>query len=107
MLLIGKSVFKGLIYMNIEDVKRDTSPERRNIRINMRITKSQERFVQENNLSFTKIFDSALKQLGYKEPTIHDLKNESDSVLKDSYRKNKIVRYRSSNISKRSIKKRR
>jgi len=72
--------------MKLEDVKRDFSPERRNVRINIRITNSQDRFVQENNLSFTKIFDQALKQLGYTEPTYENLKKENSSYIKDSYR---------------------
>jgi len=85
--------------MNMEDVRREYSPERRSVRINMRITRSQDRFIQENNLSFTKIFDHALKQLGYKEPSIEDLKKE-DNLLKDSYRDNKERRYRTSKGSK-------
>jgi hypothetical protein len=72
--------------MKLKDVKRDYSPERRTVRINIRITNSQDNFVQENNLSFTKIFDQALKQLGYKEPSIQDLKKENSFYLKDSYR---------------------
>jgi hypothetical protein len=75
-----------MIVMKLEDVKRDYSPERRTVRINIRITNSQDSFVQENNLSFTKIFDEALKQLGYKEPTLKYLKKENSSYLKDSYR---------------------
>lgn len=85
--------------MNIEDVRKEYTPERRSIRINMRITRSQDRFTQENNLSFTKIFDQALKQLGYKEPSIQDLKKEEHS-LKDSYRENKDRKYRTSRTSK-------
>ncbi len=75
--------------MNLEDVKRDFSPERRNVRVNIRIKRSQDKFIQENNLSFTKIFDQALKQLGYKEPTYNELEKERDS-LKDSYRESKV-----------------
>ncbi len=81
-----------VIIMNIEDVKRDTSQERRNVRINIRITRSQDKFVQENNLSFTKIFDSALKQLGYIEPSYSDLEKEDKIYLKDSFKE----RYRTS-----------
>jgi hypothetical protein len=87
--------------MNLEKVKRDRSPERRNVRINVRLTNSQNKFIEENNLSFTKIFDEALKQLGYKEPSIEDLKKE-DYHLKDSYRENKDRRYRVSKPSRTS-----
>ncbi len=72
--------------MKLEDVKKDYSPEKRNVRINIRITNSQDKFVQENNLSFTKIFDQALKQLGYTEPTYEVLQKENSSYLKDSYK---------------------
>jgi len=74
--------------MNIDKVKRDRSPERRNLKINIRLTNSQNKFIEENNLSYTKIFDEALKQLGYKEPSIEDLKKDSFN-LKDSYIGNK------------------
>ena len=69
--------------MKIEDVKRTRSPERRIIRVNLRITHSQNKFVEENNLSFTKIFDAALKQLGYVAPTLKDLK-DSETIRYDS-----------------------
>jgi len=89
--------------MDIENVKRDRSPERRNVKINVRLTNSQNKFIEENNLSFTKIFDEALKQLGYKEPSIQDLKKDNDYHLKDSYRDNKDRRYRTSKSSKKPI----
>jgi hypothetical protein len=85
--------------MNIDKVKRDRSPERRNIKINIRLTNSQNKFIEENNLSYTKIFDEALKQLGYKEPSIKDLKKENFH-LKDSFGENKDRKYRVSKPSR-------
>jgi len=51
--------------MDMKDVKRVLANERRNIRINIRITPSQNKFIITNNLSITKIMNEALKQLGY------------------------------------------
>lgn len=72
--------------MRLEEVKKDVSLEKRNIRINIRITNSQNKFVLNNNLSFTKIFDKALEQLGYVEPKMEDL-NLDDHHVKDYYKK--------------------
>jgi hypothetical protein len=53
--------------MDIKSVQNRPIRERRDIRINLRITKSQDDFIIKNNLSVTKIMNEALKQLGYDE----------------------------------------
>ena len=57
-----------VITMNIKDVQNAQVYERRNIRINIRITPSQNKFILDNNLSITKVMNEALKQLGYIPP---------------------------------------
>lgn len=51
--------------MELKDVQRSRPHERRTYRINIRITESQNKFIEKNNLSITKILNEALKQLGY------------------------------------------
>jgi len=48
--------------MKIEDVKKDRK-ERRTIRINMKILPSVSKFMKEHNVSPTKVFDEAMKEL--------------------------------------------
>jgi len=54
--------------MEIKDVQNVQGYEMRNIRINIRITSSQNKFIIKNNLSITKVMNEALKQLGYVPP---------------------------------------
>ena len=66
--------------MDIKDVQNVQGYERRNIRINIRITPSQDKFIIKNNLSITKVMNEALKQLGYVPPKLeeipeHDIEN--------------------------------
>lgn len=51
--------------MEIKDVQNNPRHERKIIRVNIRLTPSQNKFIIENNLSITKIMTEALKQLGY------------------------------------------
>ncbi len=54
--------------MEIKDVQNTKIHERRNVRVNIRLTSSQNKFILDNNLSITKIMNEALKQLGYIQP---------------------------------------
>lgn len=59
--------------MDIKDVQNVQGYERRNIRINIRITPSQNKFIIKNNLSITKVMNEALKQLGYVPPKSEEI----------------------------------
>ena len=66
--------------MDLKDVQNTNVDERRSIRINIRITSSQNKFIIKNNLSITKVMNEALKQLGYVPPKFeeiseHDVEN--------------------------------
>lgn len=62
--------------MELKDVQRARAHERRTYRINIRITESQNNFIEKNNLSITKILNEALKQLGYVQPTVDELQKD-------------------------------
>ena len=59
--------------MNIKDVQNTNAHERRSIRVNIRLTPSQNKFITSNNLSITKVMNEALKQLGYVSPKTEDI----------------------------------
>ena len=62
--------------MDIKDVQNVQVNERRNIRINMRITPSQNKFILDHDLSITKVMNEALKQLGYMPPKPEEIPEE-------------------------------
>ncbi|MBI4439729.1 hypothetical protein HY638_02045 [Candidatus Woesearchaeota archaeon] len=62
--------------MDIKDVQNLNGSEIRSIRINIRITPSQNKFIVNNNLSITKIMNEALKQLGYVLPKPEEIPDE-------------------------------
>lgn len=62
--------------MELKDVQRSRPHERRTYRINIRITESQNKFIEKNNLSITKILNEALRQLGYVQPTVEELQKD-------------------------------
>lgn len=49
--------------MNIKDVRRKASEERKNVRINLKITKSVSKWLKKENISPQKLFDEAIKDL--------------------------------------------
>ena len=59
--------------MEIKDVKNTHSHERRSIRINIRITPSQNKFILDNNLSITRVMNESLKDLGYIPPKSEEI----------------------------------
>jgi len=59
--------------MEIKDVQTTNPHERRSIRVNIRLTPSQNKFIISNNLSITKIMNEALKQLGYIPPNPNEI----------------------------------
>ena len=63
--------------MDIKDVQNIQGDERRNIRVNIRITPSQNKFIIDNNLSITKVMNEALKQLGYVPPKPEEIPPEN------------------------------
>ena len=69
--------------MDIKNVQNTPFKERRDIRINIRITRSQEDFINKNNLSVTKVMNEALKQLGY------DASKVTPAPRRDTRRRNK------------------
>ena len=70
--------------MELKDVQNTHSKERRTIRVNIRLTPSQNHFIIKNNLSITKIMNEALKQLGY-DPNL----DKEDSLWKDQNKKSR------------------
>ena len=62
--------------MDIKDVQNVQGYERRIIRINIRLTPSQNKFIIDKNLSITKVMNEALKQLGYVSPKPEDIPEE-------------------------------
>lgn len=66
--------------MELKDVQRSRHHERRQYRINIRITESQNQFIRKNNLSITKILNEALKQLGYVQPTVEELQKNYNTT---------------------------
>ena len=49
--------------MNIKNVKRKVSEERKNVRINLKITKSVSTWLKKEDISPQKLFDEAIKDL--------------------------------------------
>lgn len=54
--------------MDMDKVRNYQATERKSVRINIRLAPSQMAFINQNNLSITKIMYEALKQLGYVPP---------------------------------------
>lgn len=59
--------------IEIKDVQNTNVHERRSIRVNIRLTQSQNKFIMSNNLSITKVMNEALKQLGYVSPKLEEI----------------------------------
>ena len=59
--------------MEIKDVQNTNVQERRIIRVNIRLTPSQDKFIISNNLSIPKVMNEALKQLGYVPPKTEEI----------------------------------
>jgi hypothetical protein len=76
--------------MELKDVQRSRPHERRTYRINIRITESQNKFIEKNNLSITKILNEALRQLGYVQPTIEELQKQKPDPDTKKYSKRPI-----------------
>ena len=75
--------------MDIKDVQNTNAHERRSIRVNIRLTPSQNKFIVSNNLSITKVMNEALKQLGYVAPKSeeipeYDLEREDTDTYKSN-----------------------
>ncbi len=70
--------------MNIKEVQNSQGYERRKIRVNIRLTPSQMKFINNNNLSITKIMNEALKQLGYTNPKLDDIPKEDRWINEDT-----------------------
>ncbi len=68
--------------VEIKDVQNTNAHERRSIRVNIRLTPSQNKFIIRNNLSITKVMNEALKQLGYVHPKPEEIQ-EQDTGLGD------------------------
>jgi hypothetical protein len=79
--------------MDIQSVKNTPTNERRSVRVNIRLTPSQERFIIEKNLSVTKIMNEALKQLGFVE-TEPKYYPQSDYVRRGRHSKHVKRRWR-------------
>ncbi len=82
--------------MELKDVQNSRPHERRTYRLNIRVTKSQNDFIEKHNLSITKILNEALKQLGYVQPTIEELSKE-DHFSKHATRRPKITHQKYNN----------
>lgn len=96
----------GVNTMEMKDVQSVQAYERRNIRINIRITPSQNKFIIDNTLSITKVMNEALKQLGYASPKPEDIPEEDKERGYEEermYWKNKRVRVRGGKFVNRRI----
>ena len=49
--------------MELKDIQKDHKPERRNVPVALRITKSHSEFMKTNNISPTKLFINTLEEL--------------------------------------------
>lgn len=86
--------------MDIKDVQNTNTHERRSIRVNIRLTPSQNRFIVSNNLSITKVMNEALKQLGYVPPKPEEIP-EQDIEREDNVRDLKSNKGRGDRTSQR------
>ena len=66
--------------MDIKDVQNSNARERKSIRINIRLTPSQNKFILNNNLSITKVMNEALKQLGYVVPKAEEIPEQDIEI---------------------------
>jgi len=92
--------------MDIKDVQNTNAHERRSIRVNIRLTPSQNKFIVSHNLSITKVMNEALKQLGYTEPKpeeIPEQDKERDDETEGVYWKNERVRTKGGRYENRRI----
>jgi len=86
--------------MELKDVQRSRHHERRTYRINIRITESQNKFIEKNNLSITKILNEALKQLGYVQPTVDELSKDPQTTRRHVIDRPKRVFHKHKRIRK-------